>query len=543
LYAHPLRKIKLPISHFFITEERNKMNQLLSGALHRGLARCGFFILAAASFFTATAYYTTSGQNIVDRQTRTQVVVPHGVGVGGWFEPEGYMWGSTKYDRPRLFEQAISDLIGPAAADSFWILYHWNFFTEADVKACKGWGMNMLRIPLLASLIQPYDSQPSAPPYKYLDEGWRILDSLVIWCERWHMGIIWDMHCPPGSENGQNISDAVGQANTNPVPSSATLWSDTATYWPRTKDLWFKIADRYKSCQCIVGYDLLNEPLLTSIGFNGNLLRKLYIELTDTIRTVDSLGIMFLEGQWWARDFSILEPLTWDPHLCIAYHEYNPMIVNCGNMVGSAWDACAARTKYNIPLWLGETGEQGPPYTINAQSTDFLNSNNIGWSWWNEKKFNSQNSPWNCPKTSGFNTIINYWNNGGTKPNADSAKKWLFDQARRTTDSYCTFDTAMVRSLHPLNPNGVVSVQALSVQRRAVQGFCVNKAGSHAIELPFEQRFVVQLLDLRGRNVFMTKASGKKIDVPGRLLPAGVYVLRVVGERTSLAPSVVVMHP
>jgi len=101
----------------------------------------------------------------------------------------------------------------------------------------------------------------------------------------------------------------------------------------------------------------------------------------------------------------------------------------------------------------------------------------------------------------------------------------------------------MVRSLHPLNPNGVVSVQAFSVQRRAVQGFCVNKAGSLAIELPFEQRFVVQLLDLRGRNVFMTKASGKKIDVSGRLLPAGVYVLRVVGERTSLAPSVVVMHP
>jgi endoglucanase len=502
--------------------------------------RCAFLVLAAASFFMASAYCTTSGQNIVDRATRTQVVVPHGVGVGGWLEPEGYMWGSNKYDRPRLMEQAISDLIGPAAADSFWILYHWNFFTEADVKACKGWGMNMLRIPLLASLIQPYDSQPSAPPYKYKDEGWRILDSLVIWCERWQLGIIWDMHCPPGSENGQNISDA-------PANGNSTLWTDTATYWPRTKDLWFKIADRYKSYQCIVGYDLLNEPLLTSNGFNGSLLRKIYMDLTDAIRTVDTVGIIFVEGQWWARDFTIIEPINWDKHLAIAYHEYNPMITSCSNMKGSAsgnsWDACAARTKYNIPLWLGETGEQGPPYTINAQSTDFLNANNIGWSWWNEKKFDSQNSPWNCPKTSGFKTILNYWNNGGTKPNADSAKKWLFDQARRTTDSYCTFCSAMVTSLHPLDPNGKVPVMQTAVPKHAGIGHFSNKAGALSFELPVAQKFSVEILDMRGRSVYRAVSSGTKLGISGRLFPAGLYIVRAAGDKTSLQPRVVLLHP
>jgi hypothetical protein len=518
---------------------------LISNQSCRKTYRCGLLVLAAASFFIANAYYTTSGQNIVDRETRKQIVIPHGIGIGGWLEPEGYMWGSGNYDSPRKIEKAISDLIGPAAADSFWLLYHWNFFNEADVKACKGWGMNAIRIPLCAGIIQQRDSQPSAPPYKYLPEGWRILDSLVTWCDRWQLGIIWDMHCAPGSQNGQNISDVNTPVGT--ATGAATLWTDTTTYWPRTKDLWFKIADRYKSNKCIVGYDLLNEPCLTNNGCNGTFLRKLYIELTDTIRTVDTVGIMFVEGQWWARDIQILEPINWDPHLCITHHEYPP-IISCDGMKGSAngdsWDPCASRIKYNIPIWHGETGEQGPPYARNIQSTTFLNANNIGYAWWCEKKFDSQNSPWNCPKTTGFNNVLTYWN-GGAKPSATDAKNWLFDQARRTALSYCTFDPDMVKSLLPLDPNGVVPVlQTPAAASKHERGIAVSqRAGALAFDLPSAQRFSVEILDMRGRSVYRTAMSGTRLEIPGRLVPAGLYVVRVVGERTLLQQSLVVLHP
>jgi hypothetical protein len=518
---------------------KTEINQFSRWPCKRG-ALSGLFILAAASFFMATAYYTTSGQNIVDRETRKQVVIPHGIGVGGWLEPEGYMWGSGQYDSPRKIEAAISSLIGPAAADSFWLLYHWNFFNEADVKACKGWGMNAIRIPLCAGIIQQRDSQPSAPPYKYLPEGWRILDSLVTWCERWQLGIIWDMHCAPGSQNGQNISDV------DPAINKPTLWTDTATFWPRTKDLWFKIADRYKSNKCIVGYDLLNEPCLTNNGCNGTFLRKLYIELTDTIRTVDSLGIMFVEGQWWARDIQILEPINWDPHLCITHHEYPP-IISCDGMKGSAngdsWDPCASRIKYNIPIWHGETGEQGPPYSRNIQSTTFLNANNIGYAWWCEKKFDSQNSPWNCPKTSGFNSVLNYWANGGAKPSASDAKNWLFDQARRTALSYCTFDPDMVKSLLPLDPNGKVPVMQTAVPKQAGTGYFSNRAGGLSLELPVAQRFSLEILDMRGRSVYRAGVSGIKLEISGKSFPAGAYIMRVAGEKTSLQPRIVILHP
>jgi endoglucanase len=510
----------------------------LSRVSFKRISCCVLLILAAASFFATNAYYTTSGQNIVDRQTRTQVTILKGVGIGGWLEPEGYMWGSGQYDSPRKIEKAISDLIGQAAADSFWILYHWNFFNEDDVKACKGWGMNAIRIPLAAGVIQRRDSQPSAPPYKYVPEGWRILDSLVTWCERWQLGIIWDMHCAPGSQNGQNISDV------DPSVNRATLWSDTATFWPRTRDIWFKIADRYKGYKCVIGYDLLNEPLLTNIGFNGSLLRKLYVELTDTIRKVDTVGIMFVEGQWWARDFTIMEPLNWDKHLVAAFHEYPP-VISCATMSGSSgggsWNHCALRTKYNIPLWHGETGEQGGDYSRNIQSTDFLLANNIGWAWWNEKKFDNQNAPLDCPKTSGFKSVLSYWN-GGAKPSAADAKNWLFDQARRTALSYCTVDQAMLRSIK-LDPNGKVPVMQTFVPKQEIAGFLSEKAGKLAVEFAVAQRFSVEMLDISGRSVFRATVSGKKLEIPGRLFSAGSYVLRAVGEKTSLQPRIVVLHP
>jgi endoglucanase len=387
----------------------------------------------------------------------------------------------------------------------------------------KGWGVNAIRPALLGHLIQPRDSQPAKPPYKYNPEGWKLLDSLVAWCERWQVGIIWDMHAGPGSPNGQLYSDAPG--------GSATLWSDSASTWPRTTDLWFKIADRYKTRPCIIGYDFENEPLLSNMGYNPALLRKLFVQLTDTIRTVDTVGIMVVEGQWYGRDFSILEPLNWDKHLVLSYHEYNPMITNCSNMKGSqngfSWDVCAARTKYNIPVWVGETGAKPPPYTINAQSTDFFNSNNIGWSWWDYKNFVSQNQPWNCPKTAGFQTILDYWNNGGTKPSAANAKTWLFDQARRTNRSYCTFQPTMVSSLHPLNPNGVVSVQNGPAQKVSGSISVSKRAGAVLITMPDALSFSAEIISSNGQMVRSGRGLGGSWQVDCSGQPAGLYFVKI----------------
>jgi hypothetical protein len=395
---------------------------------------------SAVTASAAYGYFTTKGQDIIDRTTG-EVVLLQGFGLGGWLLPEGYMWGLRTLDRPRQFEAAIVDLIGPEDAAEFWRLYRDNFVTEGDIRAMKAWGVNSVRIALLASMLQPRDGQPDSPPYRYSEEGFRYLDNLVRWCDTYKVGVIWDMHGAPGGQNAENISDSDGVAR---------LWTEKEKYWPLCMDLWHKIADRYKTNECIIGYDLLNEPLLRRYeGIDSSLLRQLYIELTNNIRTVDPDGIIFIEGDEWAQDFSMLEPLDWDKHLVIAFHSYPPTSTRDGL---ERWDRL--RIKYNIPLWHGETGEQRPPYLVNKASTELLNRANVGWSWWTHKKFDRLTQPWNCRKTEGFQNIIEYWKGTGPRPSTSDAKVWLFEQAEKTHSDRCDFVPEMVCSLVPLNPDG-----------------------------------------------------------------------------------------
>ena len=417
------------------------MKKLLKNRLEK-LKTSIIFIL----FFSSIVYgqYTTKGQDIIDKKTGEKVIL-RGFGIGCWLLPEGYMWGIRKLDRPWMFEKAIEDLIGKEDAKEFWRIYHENFLTEQDIKAMKSWGANSLRIALLASLLQPREGQPNHPPYNYSDYGFSLLDSLVSWCKKYDIGIIWDMHGAPGGQNAENISDSDGEAR---------LWTEKEKYWPMCIELWYKIAERYKNSGCIIGYDLLNEPLLIRYANvpDSTLLRKLYVELTDTIRTVDSDGIIFVEGDDWAQTFSILEPINWDPHLAMAFHSYPPA---SNQQALERWDK--TRQKYNIPLWHGETGEQRPPYKLNIEATTFLESVNVGWSWWTHKKFDLQTQPWSIVRSQGFLKILDYWNGNGEKPSKEDAKKWLFEQVKMTNSKYCQFYPDMVRSLVPLNPDEYIS--------------------------------------------------------------------------------------
>jgi len=60
--------------------------------------------------------------------------------------------------------------------------------------------------------------------------------------------------------------------------------------------------------------------------------------------------------------------------------------------------------------------------------------------------------PWSIRRTEGFDKILNYWKGNGTKPSKQQARRWLFEQARKTRTRYCDFLPGMVKSLHPLDP-------------------------------------------------------------------------------------------
>ena len=154
------------------------------------------------------------------------------------------------------------------------------------------------------------------------------------------MYIILDMHCAPGAQNGGPISDSDG---------TARLWLEDE-YKELTIQIWQEIAEYYAEETLIGGYDLINEPVLPN-GVSLEEFRQLYIDITDAIREVDNNHIVYIEGNWYGTDFSGLTP-PWDDNMSYSFHKYWGE-----TSLSTIQSYIIMSNQYNIPLWMGESGE------------------------------------------------------------------------------------------------------------------------------------------------------------------------------------------
>ncbi|MGA9118067.1 MAG: cellulase family glycosylhydrolase [Bacteroidota bacterium] len=350
---------------------------------------------SSQGFLHAEGVYIDDGNN-----THIQL---RGMGLGGWLVPEGYMLGTSGFaNSPTEIKNKISDLVGAANADQFFADYRRIFVQRKDIDSLARWGFNSVRLPFHYALLSPAQGT-------YSEDGFALIDSLLAWCEADHIYLILDMHCAPGGQNTINISDYQGW------PS---LWEEPS-YQTWTAELWKVIAQRYASREWIGGYDLLNETAFAFSGGNKPL-RDLSVRITDSIRTVDKNHLIFVEGNWYATDFSGLTP-TWDNNMAWSFHKYWN-----SNDVSAFLNFLQLRSSTNAPLWLGESGENSNPWC--SDCLFYAESFTIGWSWWTLKKIESISCPLSVTQLPGYAGLLKYWNGQALKPSVDVALKALNDQ-------------------------------------------------------------------------------------------------------------------
>ncbi len=362
----------------------------------------------------------SSGFDIVDGNNNR--ILLRGMGLGGWLVPEGYMLGTSNFaNSPTEIYNNVALVVGASNADQFFSNYRKQFVQRKDIDSLASWGFNSVRLPFHYALLSP-------TPGTYSESGFAIIDSLLSWCEADHVYLILDMHCAPGGQNTINISDYQGW------PS---LWEEP-TYQTWTADLWKYIAQRYATRSWIGGYDLLNE---TAFAFsNGNKpLRDLLVRITDSIRTVDHNHLLFMEGNWYATDFSGLTP-TWDNNMAWSFHKYWNT-----NDLNAFQSYIQLRASTNAPLWLGESGENSNQWF--ADCLFYAEHLNIGWSWWTLKKIESISCPFSVHELPGYASLIDYWNGQGSLPTVDGAFKALNDQAAMFDAGKCTVHPDFVDAL------------------------------------------------------------------------------------------------
>jgi len=363
------------------------------------------------------------GKDLLDAQGNRVVLT--GFGLGGWLLPEGYMIGSPGgKDSPRGMRAAIEAKIGVEKSNAFFAAYQAAYVTQADIQAIAKWGFNSVRLPLNANRLMTPEGQPPSAPYVYDEAAFKPVDDLVSWCKQAGLYVILDLHAAPGAQNAHNIADSDG---------TARLWSEPAVYGPRTRELWLKLSARYRSEPLVIGYDLLNEPMLpgaevgTSSKSNGawathdnRPLRELYVSLTKALRSAGDHKLVFAEAGFWAMNFKDLLP-AWDDNLVYSFHFYPPPTKTdffTGTDTAPSFDPLFAA---DVPLWMGETGEWRQDWLKqrsawledNAHAVAFLKTANrghaIGWSWWTTKKLKLETQPWTVKMPPRYEALLKHW--------------------------------------------------------------------------------------------------------------------------------------
>lgn len=378
------------------------------------------FLVASAS---PIGFLKVQGKKIVDGTG--QEFYLKGMGLGGWLLQEGYMMHTSNFANAQWqIRQKITELIGEANTEIFYETWRRNFIRKIDIDSIKAWGFNSVRLPFHWNLF----AINSNPP-QFINKGFEIIDSLLSWCKANQIYLILDMHAAPGGQSDENISDY--------NPAYPSLWQSEYNK-DLTVKIWRKIAERYKDKEWIGGYDLLNEPKW-NLPPNNQPLRDLYIRITDTIRAVDTNHIIFIEGNWFATDFTGLTP-PWDNNMVYSFHKYWN-----SNDQGSIQYLLNIRNEFNVPLWLGESGENSNKWMVDC--IELMQRNNIGWCWWTHKKIETIAGPLSSVMSPLYKTLLNYWSGSGPKPTATFAFNALMIQAENLKLELCEFRKDFIDAL------------------------------------------------------------------------------------------------
>ncbi|MDP2301383.1 MAG: glycoside hydrolase family 5 protein [Ignavibacteria bacterium] len=310
-----------------------------------------------------------------------------GINLGNWLLPEGYMFKFQKTSSPRLIFEMVNQLVGEDEARKFWNAFYDEYITHEDIKFIKAAGFNSIRLPFNYKLfVNPNDH------LKIEGKGFELIDRCVKWCKEKNLYVIFDMHGAPGGQTGDNIDDSYGYP---------FLYEDEDAQ-QTTILIWKKIAEIYKDEPIVIGYDLLNEPIAHYFDKDklNPLLVPLFKKITKSIREVDNNHIIFFGGAQWNSNFSVFaEPF--DDKAVYTFHKY--WTDTTQSVIQEYVDYS---NKYNVPLWMGESGENTNEWITSFRK--LLEVNNISWCFWPYKKMDAPSNVVSVSKPNNWDLILKY---------------------------------------------------------------------------------------------------------------------------------------
>ncbi|MDQ8736460.1 cellulase family glycosylhydrolase [Paenibacillus sp. LHD-38] len=318
-----------------------------------------------------------------DFKVNGEKIVFRGFGLGSWMNLEHFMIGLPGTDT--MIKNAFAEVYGEERSHAFFDRFLLEFVDEKDFEFLKKIGVNSLRIPFNYKYF--IDDQH---PNHYKNEGFAYLDHIVALCEKYEIYAILDLHSVPGGQNPDWHCD------TN---SGLPLFWEYGALRDSVIGLWGHIAHYYKDQPWIAAYDIVNEPSMVT---NANVFNEFYDKVITEIRKYDQHHIIFIEGNKFTTDFTMIDPID-DPQVAYEFHFYpfvdEPAVLtpemDRARRIEIFKDAfeqlVSIREKYKRPLWCGELGLVFEKEQIDFQMTiiedmlDLCEANDVSWALWTYK--------------------------------------------------------------------------------------------------------------------------------------------------------------
>lgn len=210
--------------------------------------------------------------------------IARGVNLGNWLVLERWMNEDLFKGLKANDETAFCLELGDKAAARL-KAHRDSWITLEDFKWLKNAGINTLRIPIPHWIFGDYEPNIGCVEY---------LDNAVDWANQLGLKVLIDMHCAPGSQNGEHHSGLCGVME----------WHQREEHIARTIDVMRKLSQRYKDEPCLWGMQLLNEP---APSLPHEILRNYYEQCYREIRKYvdENIAVVFHDQfnmhQW--KDF------------------------------------------------------------------------------------------------------------------------------------------------------------------------------------------------------------------------------------------------
>jgi endoglucanase len=353
------------------------------------------------------------GKQVLNAQN--EPIVLRAVGLGYWLLQEGYMLNphdqskaANQWQMKRIYYR---EGLKEEEVEAFYKQWRDRFITESDIAYIASLGFNSVRLPLhydlfLTSAQRSIRHEVIRDKSKLIDythalsqwlsegelfnqdelEGFHYIDQLLQWCKKHQLYVVLDLHAAPGGQGADiHIADVLEPLH---------LWygkdkNGENVYQNATIQLWKRIAQRYKNEDQIAWYDLINEPNQVP---DNRWIHSLYQQLIRTIRAEGDQHLLMLEGNGWGNQYDFLLPQDFSNSINLIYSAHRYWItpqedaVNDPNpnQINRIRNLIAFRDRINVPVWVGETGENTAEWMrINIRK---LEDEAIGWCHWPLKR-------------------------------------------------------------------------------------------------------------------------------------------------------------